>query len=60
MMKLLVNQQLEAQGLGPTQVIGTLMDGIARHTPEGYEFQRVAATEGWRAAVERRDGPFAG
>jgi enoyl-CoA hydratase len=58
MMKLLVNQQLEAQGLGPTQVIGTLMDGIARHTPEGYEFQRLAATEGWRAAVSRRDGPF--
>ena len=60
MMKLLVNQQLEAQGLGPTQVIGTLMDGIARHTPEGYEFQRVAATEGWRAAVAHRDGPFGG
>jgi enoyl-CoA hydratase len=58
MMKLLVNQQLEAQGLGPTQVIGTLMDGIARHTPEGYEFQRVAAAEGWRAAVAHRDGPF--
>jgi enoyl-CoA hydratase len=58
MMKLLVNQQLEAQGLGPTQVIGTLMDGIARHTPEGYEFQRLAAAEGWRAAVSRRDGPF--
>jgi enoyl-CoA hydratase len=60
MMKLLVNQQLEAQGLGPTQVIGTLMDGIARHTPEGYEFQRLAAAEGWRAAVARRDGPFEG
>jgi enoyl-CoA hydratase len=58
MMMLLVNQQLEAQGLGPTQVIGTLMDGIARHTPEGYEFQRVAASKGWRAAVDRRDGPF--
>ena len=35
MMKLLVNQQLEAQGLGPTQAIGTLLDGIARHTPGG-------------------------
>ena len=59
MMKLLVNQQLEAQGLGPTQAIGTLLDGIARHTPEGYAFQQKAMAEGWRAAVAERDGPFA-
>jgi enoyl-CoA hydratase len=58
MMKLLVNQQLEAQGLGPTQVIGTLFDGIARHTPEGFAFQRTASEHGWQAAVARRDGPF--
>jgi enoyl-CoA hydratase len=58
MMKLLVNQQLRAQGLGPTQVIGTLMDGIARHTPEGYAFQRRAMEEGWQAAVAERDAPF--
>jgi enoyl-CoA hydratase len=59
MMKLLVNQQLAAQGLGPTQVIGTLLDGVARHTPEGYEFQRRAMEAGWRAAVADRDDPFA-
>src|SRR5947209_1968037 len=35
MMKLLVNQSFEAQGLGATQVLGTLLDGIARHTKEG-------------------------
>jgi len=58
MMKLLVNQQLAAQGLGPTQVIGTLLDGVARHTREGYEFQHRAMTEGWQAAVAARDGPF--
>jgi enoyl-CoA hydratase len=58
MMKLLINQQIAAQGLGPTQVIGTLLDGVARHTPEGYEFQAKAMAEGWRAAVEARDGPF--
>ena len=46
MMKLLVNQQLEAQGLGPTQVVGTLLDGIARHTPEGFAFQQKAMTRG--------------
>lgn len=58
MMKLLVNQQLAAQGLGPTQVIGTVFDGIARHTAEGYAFQRRASEEGWRAAVTERDEPF--
>ncbi len=58
MMKLLVNQQLEAQGLGPTQAIGTLLDGIARHTPEGYAFQQKAMAEGWRAAVSARDAGF--
>ncbi len=60
MMKLLVNQQLQAQGLGPTQVIGTLFDGVARHTAEGYDFQQRAADEGWRAAVANRDGPISG
>src|SRR5205085_174261 len=58
MMKLLVNQSLYQQGLQATQVIGTLLDGAARHTPEGYEFQGVAATEGFREAVRRRDEPF--
>ena len=43
MMKLLVNQTLYAQGLHATQVLGTVFDGIARHTPEGYAFQQRAA-----------------
>ena len=60
MMKLLVNQQLEAQGLRPTQVIGTVFDGIARHTPEGYAFQARAAQAGFKAAVRERDAPFDG
>jgi enoyl-CoA hydratase len=58
MMKLLVNQTLYAQGLQTTQVIGTLLDGIARHTPEGYEFQRRAAEAGFKQAVRERDEPF--
>jgi enoyl-CoA hydratase len=58
MMKLLVNQQTEAQGLGATQLIGTVFDGIARHTAEGYAFQHQAAAEGFRAAVRARDEPF--
>jgi enoyl-CoA hydratase len=58
MMKLLVNQSLDAQGLHSTQVLGTLLDGIARHTEEGYAFQALAAREGFREAVRRRDEPF--
>ena len=59
MMKLLVNQSLHAQGLATTQTLGTVFDGIARHTREGYEFQGLAVREGFRAAVRARDEPFA-
>ncbi len=58
MMKLLVNQSMYSQGLHATQMLGTLFDGIARHTPEGYAFQELAAREGFRAAVRARDEPF--
>jgi enoyl-CoA hydratase len=58
MMKLLVNQSLYAQGLHATQLIGTVFDGITRHTKEGYAFQAQAAREGFKAAVRARDEPF--
>jgi enoyl-CoA hydratase len=58
MMKLLVNQSLHAQGLHATQVLGTILDGITRHTPEGYAFQQRAAEAGYRQAVRERDEPF--
>ena len=58
MMKLLLNDTLYAQGLQATQVLGTVFDGIARHTPEGYAFQQHAAREGFRSAVAARDTPF--
>ncbi len=58
MMKLLVNQSTYAQGLHATQILGTVFDGITRHTKEGYEFQGLAAREGFRAAVRERDEPF--
>ena len=60
MMKLLVNQALYAQGLQATQVLGTVFDGIARHTPEGYAFQARAAEAGFKKAVAERDAPFGG
>ena len=58
MMKLLVNQTLYSQGLHTSQVLGTVFDGIARHTAEGYAFQQRAAEHGFREAVRQRDEPF--
>ncbi|HEY3141818.1 MAG TPA: crotonase/enoyl-CoA hydratase family protein [Acidimicrobiales bacterium] len=58
MHKMLINQALYAQGLHTTQVLGTLMDGIARHTPEGYGFQQRAGEAGFKEAVRERDEPF--
>ncbi len=57
MMKLLVNQAYEQMGLPTTQLVGTLLDGAARHTPEGLAFTRAAAAD-VRAAVAARDAPF--
>jgi enoyl-CoA hydratase/carnithine racemase len=58
MMKLLVNQTVMAAGVGATQILGTVFDGITRHTREGYAFQQRAAEVGFRQAVRERDEPF--
>jgi enoyl-CoA hydratase len=58
MMKLLINQTVLSAGLATTQVLGTVFDGIARHTPEGYRFQQRAAAVGFKQAVRERDEPF--
>jgi len=58
MMKLLVNQTVLSAGLPTTQVLGTVFDGIARHTAEGYAFQQRAAAVGFKQAVRERDEPF--
>ncbi len=58
MMKLLVNQTVYAQGLHGAQTLGTVFDGIARHTSEGYAFRSRAAESGFREAVRERDEPF--
>jgi enoyl-CoA hydratase/carnithine racemase len=58
MHKLLINQALYAQGLQATQSLGVFLDGIARHTPEGFAFQRRAAEAGFKEAVRERDEPF--
>jgi enoyl-CoA hydratase len=56
-MKMLVNTAVEQQGLAATQMIGTLLDGAARHTPEGTAFSREAAAD-LKAAIRARDEPF--
>ncbi|MFN2612411.1 MAG: crotonase/enoyl-CoA hydratase family protein [Solirubrobacterales bacterium] len=58
MHKLLVNQALFAQGLAATQALGTVFDGVARHTQEGFDFVRKAAAGGFKEAVRERDEPF--
>ena len=58
MTKLMINQSLMAQGLYQSQLISTIFDGIARHTQEGYDFQRRAAEAGFKQAVKERDEPF--
>ena len=58
MLKLLVNQTAENMGLSATRTVGTLFDGIARHTQEGLDFVRRAQEVGFRQAVRERDDPF--
>jgi enoyl-CoA hydratase len=58
MMKAMLNQAAYAQGLAQSQLLGTVFDGIARHTAEGYAFAARAAEAGFRQAVRERDEPF--
>ena len=58
MMKKLLNTHMENQGLAGTQLLGTVFDGITRHTPEGYAFQERAQDAGFKQAVRERDDPF--
>jgi enoyl-CoA hydratase len=58
-MKLVVNQAYENMGISSTQVLGPILDGLMRNTPEALEFIELAQEEGVRSVVERRDRPFA-
>ena len=54
MNKMMVNQALESMGLAGTQMLATLFDGIARHSPEGLWFKRRAEQVGFAQAVQER------
>ena len=45
-------------GVATSQMISTVFDGIARHTPEGHAFVADAGAHGFREAARRRDAPF--
>lgn len=59
MLKTVVNQTYTNMGLHTTQLLATLFDGIARHTPEGVAFKQRAEEVGWKQAVAERDDPGA-
>ena len=58
MLKMLCNQTAENMGLTSSRTLGTLFDGIARHTQEGLDFVGRAQGAGFRQAVRERDDPF--
>jgi enoyl-CoA hydratase len=58
MLKLLCNQTVENMGFTSSRTLGTLFDGIARHTQEGLDFVKRAQEVGFRQAVRERDDPF--
>ncbi len=57
-MKLLVNQAYENMGLRTTQLLGSILDGLMRHTPEGLAWRKLIDEEGIQEALRRRDEPF--
>ena len=58
MLKLLCNQTVENMGMASSRLLGSLFDGIARHTQEGHDFVARASEVGFRQAVRERDDPF--
>jgi enoyl-CoA hydratase len=57
-MKLVVNHAFENMGIASTQVLGPILDGLMRNTPDAQRFIELAEQQGVRAAVKERDGLF--
>ncbi len=58
-MKLVVNQAYDNMGLAGTQLLGPVLDGLMRNTPDARRFVELAQQEGVAAVVRQRDRPFA-
>lgn len=56
--KLLINQAFENMGLRTTQLLGTLFDGMMRHTEEAYRWTESFSEKGFREVIRERDAPF--
>jgi enoyl-CoA hydratase len=57
-MKLVVNQAYENMGLGATQTLGPILDGLMRNTPDALGFIQEATQGGVGAAIRQRDELF--
>ena len=57
-MKLVVNQAYENMGLGATQTLGPILDGLMRNTPDALRFIEHATEAGVGAATRARDQLF--
>jgi enoyl-CoA hydratase len=58
-MKLVVNQAFDNMGLASTQVIGPILDGLMRNTPDALRWIDVVEQEGVSAVAAERDRRFA-
>jgi len=56
--KLLINQAFENMGLRTTQLLGTLFDGMTRHTEEARRWAESFAEKGFREVIRERDRPW--
>ncbi len=56
--KLLINQAFENMGLRTTQLLGTLFDGVTRHTEEAYRWVEAFGEKGFRQVIRERDAPW--
>ena len=56
--KLLINQAFENMGLRTTQLLGTLFDGMTRHTEEAYRWVESFQEKGFRQVIRERDAPW--
>ncbi len=56
--KLIINHAIENMGLASTQVLGPILDGLMRNTPDALNFIDYAGQAGVSGAVLKRDGLF--
>ncbi len=56
--KLLINQAYENMGLRTTQLLGTLFDGVTRHTEDALRWAESFREKGFREVIRERDAPW--